>query len=68
MNPRFEAFLFASQGKSWEDNRQRNAEFIIFISEMKVRYLGDFYSHITNDAEFTEFIWQQVKAASQQVA
>lgn len=68
MNSRFEAFLHTSQGKSWKDNRQRNAAYINFIAEMKVRYLGDFYSHITNDTEFTEFIWQQVKNESQQVA
>lgn len=60
MNQRFLAFLAANAGIEWKSKSSRNARFICFIIEMKVLYLGNVDEHITEQDDFTAFIWQQV--------
>ncbi|WP_324723802.1 hypothetical protein [Lelliottia sp. JS-SCA-14] len=68
MNQRFLAFLAANAGIEWKSKSSRNARFICFIIEMKVLYLGNVDEHITEQDDFTDFIWSQVNKECEQAA
>lgn len=63
MNPRFVAFLMLNNGKQWKSKQARNASYICFIIDMKVKYLGSIDGHITDQSEFTRFIESHVTEA-----
>ena len=48
-NPRYAAFKKAH-------GKQPNHVYLAFINDMKIRYCGDLYGHISNHDEFTAFI------------
>ena len=60
MNERFSAFLAANVGVQWKSNSSRNAAYICFILDMKKLHLGSIDERITDQEEFTQFIWRKV--------
>lgn len=47
MNPRFVAFLMLNNGKQWKSKQARNASYICFIIDMKVKYRRAYQSRHT---------------------